>query len=163
MIWPHIGSTPLPVTAWHRGPGLSHLPMRFTCDQGVSGSSGSIITMTWGSFCAAPTSSVQLKRHLMAWPRRVVTSSTTACCVAPSTRQVWMGALGDSRANLVLVLAYLAYRAGTMATADAGQKGIASIVSLAWLSFCVYSWFAPSMFQRAVQRELAEVELRPGY
>jgi len=37
------------------------------------------------------------------------------------------------------------------------------LLSLAWLGFCVYTWIAPGMFQRMLERDLREVTLRPDY
>jgi tetratricopeptide (TPR) repeat protein len=37
------------------------------------------------------------------------------------------------------------------------------LLSLAWLGFCAYTWIAPGMFHRMLERDLREVTLRPDY
>jgi hypothetical protein len=60
---------------------------------------------------------------------------------------------------LILTGAYLAYRVLVQLLSDTGTDLSATLVSLAWLGVCVYSWVGPGLFQRMLQKELAQVRL----
>jgi tetratricopeptide (TPR) repeat protein len=77
--------------------------------------------------------------------------------------QTWISAGSNRRAIALLVGMYLLYRAVGIALVDNGQQDGASVLSVVWLGFCVYTWFAPSIFQKSVRRELETVRLRPDY
>jgi len=71
----------------------------------------------------------------------------------------WL-ASGSSRRTIVSLLGvYLAIRVATLLLQDFGYAPAATLLSYAWLGFCVYSWVAPVLFQRALQRELEDVRL----
>ncbi len=42
---------------------------------------------------------------------------------------------------------------------DLELRAIADALSWAWLGFCVYTWFGPAAFRRALQKEIQGVEL----
>ena len=75
----------------------------------------------------------------------------------------WMGSLGDGRAIVVLLGAYVAYRVLTITVADRGNAGLANLVSALWLAFVAYTWFGPAMFRRSLERELESVKLERGF
>ena len=77
--------------------------------------------------------------------------------------QTWISAGSNRRAIALLVGVYLLYRAAGIALTDHGLKDGASMLSVVWLGFCVYTWFAPSIFQKSVRREMETVRLRPDY
>ena len=71
--------------------------------------------------------------------------------------------LRPGRAIFVLVLAYLVQRALVTWTRIEGHPMTSSIVSYAWLGLCIYSWVAPGVYRRALQKELEQVTLRPDF
>lgn len=71
----------------------------------------------------------------------------------------WMGTLGDGRAILVLLGAYVLYRLGVLAAEDAGQQDVAQWLQIVWLLVVAYTWVGPGWFQRTLQKEVGEVEL----
>jgi Flp pilus assembly protein TadD len=77
--------------------------------------------------------------------------------------QTWISAGSSRRAIALLVGLYLLYRAAGIALTDQGFEDGASILSVVWLGFCVYTWFAPSLFEKSVRREMETVRLRPDY
>lgn len=73
---------------------------------------------------------------------------------------VWMGGLGVERAIIVLILAYMVYSVARMALVDAGQRSMATGLTIAWLIVCIYTWSGGAMRDRMVARELAGVKLK---
>lgn len=74
----------------------------------------------------------------------------------------WMVALGD-RNILVLLAMYVAYRFGTLLMQDFGPAGWDQLVQLFWLMIVAYTWFAPAIFQRRLEAELAPVTLKKDF
>jgi len=73
----------------------------------------------------------------------------------------WMGSLGEGRAIVVLLVAYVAYRFAVITAQEVlEQPGIAALVSLGWLGIVAYTWFGPAIFYRSLKKELAGVELK---
>ncbi len=71
----------------------------------------------------------------------------------------WMGNLGDGRAILVLLGAYVVYRISAI-TADAyEQQGLAQYIQFLWLALVAYTWIGPAIFLRSLKKELATLEL----
>jgi tetratricopeptide (TPR) repeat protein len=70
-----------------------------------------------------------------------------------------MAALGEARSVLVLLAAFLVYRIAMIAVEDAGLASAAQVIHWTWMAFVVYSFAGPIMFQRALRKELAEVQL----
>ncbi len=77
--------------------------------------------------------------------------------------QTWITAGSNRRAIALLVGLYLVYRAAGIALVDHGVANGASLLSVVWLGFCVYTWSAPAIFERSIRRELETVRLRPDY
>lgn len=73
--------------------------------------------------------------------------------------QTKMRELGETGTIVVLLGGFVAYRLLTLMLADAGQPNAANAVQLAWLGLCIYTWVAPGLFERALQRELEPVTL----
>jgi tetratricopeptide (TPR) repeat protein len=75
----------------------------------------------------------------------------------------WVG-LGSERRQLSLLIGiYLVAQTARILAGAAGADGLASILSWAWLLFCAYTWTAPELFRRRVERELASVHLRDDF
>src|SRR5690606_30975962 len=75
----------------------------------------------------------------------------------------WMGTLGDGRAIVVLLAAYVAYRFATATAIHYGHQDAAGLINVVWLLIVAYSWFGPTFFRRAMRREMQKVELDPRF
>ena len=78
--------------------------------------------------------------------------------------QAWVSAGSSSRAILLLVGLYVAYRAAVILLEGEGADArYVQALQVVWLAFCVYTWVAPAMFDRALRKEMSEVRLRPNF
>jgi hypothetical protein len=77
--------------------------------------------------------------------------------------QSFLVTFGPAWIVAILLGLYLVNRILTMVLLDMGQTDAAHTVQLAWLAFVIYTWIAPSLFQRMVQKELKQVLLRSDY
>lgn len=75
----------------------------------------------------------------------------------------WVVERGTNGAVLVLVGMYVFYRLADQLLADAGQRGLAELLSYCWLGICIYTWVGPQVFQRALAKELETVRLREDF
>lgn len=71
----------------------------------------------------------------------------------------WMGGLGEGRAILVLLGAFVLYRVGVIAASDAAKPEVAELINMVWLAIVAYTWVGPAWFRRSVEKELATVKL----
>lgn len=71
----------------------------------------------------------------------------------------WMGALGDGRAILVLLAAYVLYSVGVITAETNDQQRLAEYLSFFWLAIVAYTWVGPMLFRRSLEKELATVQL----
>lgn len=76
---------------------------------------------------------------------------------------VWIGALGEKRSILVLVAAYATYRAATILMEGTANAPLVPVIQLAWLGIVVYTWVGPSLFRKALDKELGAVTLSKDY
>jgi predicted Zn-dependent protease len=74
-----------------------------------------------------------------------------------------MWTLGEQRQIFALVATFVAARLVVIGLGETGFTLAAQIVSWAWLAWCAYTWIGPTLFRRAIERELADVRLRPGF
>ncbi len=77
--------------------------------------------------------------------------------------QSFVGAGSSRRAIVLLIGAYLLYRIAEIAMKQNGLVTQSSYLNIAWLGFCVYTWFAPTLFWRSIRKEMRSVRLRPDY
>jgi tetratricopeptide (TPR) repeat protein len=77
--------------------------------------------------------------------------------------QSFVNAGSQHRAITLLIGAYLLYRIGSIALNHNGLGKKALYLTLAWLAFCVYTWFAPTLFWRSIRKEMESVKLRSDY
>ncbi|MCC7248233.1 MAG: tetratricopeptide repeat protein [Lysobacter sp.] len=77
--------------------------------------------------------------------------------------QSFVNAGSQRRTIALLIGAYLLYRIGSIALFQNGLKAESLYLTLAWLAFCVYTWFAPTIFWRSIRKEMETVRLRPDY
>lgn len=73
---------------------------------------------------------------------------------------VWSNRIGTTRSIVVLIVAYVLYRISELAARDFGHEALATGINLAWLALVVYSFIGPTIFQRALRTELANVSLK---
>lgn len=77
--------------------------------------------------------------------------------------QSFVNAGSQRRTIALLIGAYLLYRIGAIALDQNGLKTESAYLTLVWLAFCVYTWFAPTIFWRSIRKEMETVRLRPDY
>jgi tetratricopeptide (TPR) repeat protein len=72
---------------------------------------------------------------------------------------------GGSRTRMVAWLVGLYLLKGLLVQVfrDLDLRMVADVVSLAWLGFCVYTWFGPAAFRRSLEAELRAVRLRDDF
>ena len=70
-----------------------------------------------------------------------------------------MGALGDGRAILVLLIAYVAYRFGVITTDVTGHGDLGELINAIWLGIVAYTWFGPALFMQSLKKELSTVQM----
>ncbi|MEM1201623.1 MAG: tetratricopeptide repeat protein [Acidobacteriota bacterium] len=75
----------------------------------------------------------------------------------------WMGGLGDGRAILVLLGAFVLYRIGVITAEHQGSENLASYIQVLWLGLVAYTWIGPGLFSRSLQKELSTVTLNKGF
>jgi len=71
----------------------------------------------------------------------------------------WGERVGPTRQVVVLLIAFVLYRLSTIVATDAGMEGLANTIVLVWLGVVVYSFVGPTLFRRALQKELESVQL----
>lgn len=71
----------------------------------------------------------------------------------------WMGTLGDGRAIVVLLAAFVLYRVGLVTAEGYGQVELANYVQFLWLALVAYTWIGPGLFHQSLKKELAAVRL----
>lgn len=77
--------------------------------------------------------------------------------------QSFITAGSNRRAITLLVGIYLVYRAVGVALDTEGLGPWSRALDFAWLGFCAYTWFAPTIFRRSLEREFSTVRLRRDY
>lgn len=75
----------------------------------------------------------------------------------------WINRIGMTRSILVLLAAFLLYRVASMAFTDLGRQDLASATHLGWMAIVVYSFIGPTLFARALKKELTEVRLSKDF
>lgn len=77
--------------------------------------------------------------------------------------QSFVSAGSRARAVALLVGIYVLYRISVIMLEENGMKEWAPFAQGLWLAFCVYTWVAPSLLVRALEKELAQVRLRSSF
>jgi len=71
---------------------------------------------------------------------------------------------GDERRRVALLIAmFVLARIAIIITDELGYEGASRALTLGWLGFCAYTWFAPELFRRMLARELGTVHLDPDF
>ncbi|HEY0194072.1 MAG TPA: tetratricopeptide repeat protein [Kofleriaceae bacterium] len=61
------------------------------------------------------------------------------------------------------LLSFVLVRVLVIVTDELGHEAIARIISWAWLAFCAYTWIAPALFRRMLEKSLGTVTLDPNF
>jgi hypothetical protein len=75
----------------------------------------------------------------------------------------WMSRGDERRRVAILIGAFVLARIAIIVTDELGYEGLTRVLTLAWLGFCAYTWFAPALFRRMLARELGTVHLDPDF
>ncbi len=77
--------------------------------------------------------------------------------------QVALGESGSARSLGILLGLLVVIRVAIIFADEYGHPGLALGLMYAWAGFCVYTWTAPALFRKMLERELAAVTLKPGF
>jgi len=71
---------------------------------------------------------------------------------------------GDERRRVALLIGmFVVARIAIIITDELDYDGLSRMLTLAWLGFCAYTWFAPELFRRMLAHELGTVRLDPDF
>ena len=77
--------------------------------------------------------------------------------------QTSLGEAGSGRSLGILLGMLVAVRLAIIVAEAFGYPQVAAVLMYGWLGFCVYTWVAPTLFRRMLEKELAAVTLKPGF
>ena len=77
--------------------------------------------------------------------------------------QSFVSSGSGTRTILLLLGMFMVYRVTVILVVDAGREDIADVLRIAWLAFAAYTWIAPEWFNRALRKEMEQVQLRRDY
>jgi Flp pilus assembly protein TadD len=75
----------------------------------------------------------------------------------------WVLLGGERRRLALLIGGFVVSRIAIIVTEELDLDRLSRGLSLLWLGFCVYTWFAPVLFRRMVARSLKVVQLDPEF
>lgn len=75
----------------------------------------------------------------------------------------WISELGNSRAILVLLGAFILYRVTDIHLDQNDQEQLAGVISMLWFAVCVYTWVGPELFRKSVIKETESVTLDENF
>lgn len=70
---------------------------------------------------------------------------------------------GEASQIGLLVASYVAVQIAIIVAAHFGFDALEGVLRFCWLGFCGYTWIAPSVFKRMLERDLGRVELDPEF
>jgi predicted Zn-dependent protease len=76
---------------------------------------------------------------------------------------LWMSTLGDRRGVIVLVAAFMIYRVLAAIAEDFDREDVAAAIRYLWLGLVAYTWVAPVVFRRMLEKEIARIQLHDDY
>ncbi len=71
----------------------------------------------------------------------------------------WISELGQSRAILVLLGAFILYRMTSIHLNQNDHALMAGAIHFFWIGVCIYTWIGPELFRRSLQKETGDVML----
>ncbi|MCK6549169.1 tetratricopeptide repeat protein [Myxococcota bacterium] len=75
----------------------------------------------------------------------------------------WMGEVGTSRGIVLLLAAFAIYRTITILFEGTPNATLIPLVQLFWYAAVAYTWVAPSLYARMVNKEIESVSLRQDF
>lgn len=75
----------------------------------------------------------------------------------------WMHRLGDGRGILVLLLSFAVYRAIVILCDTGEREELGNLIRTLWSLVVLYTWIGPELYERALKKELEQVELDADY
>lgn len=75
----------------------------------------------------------------------------------------WLSERGTTRAIVIMLGMFVLYRVVVIALGQQGYPQLAQAVDWVWLAFVVYTFAAPQIFKRALDKELVQVKLSKGF
>lgn len=75
----------------------------------------------------------------------------------------WINGLGNTRAALALILAYLFFSLLSRVVLDLGYPGASGTISLGWLLLALYSWISIPMYHKALKKELEQFRFNKNF
>jgi tetratricopeptide (TPR) repeat protein len=76
---------------------------------------------------------------------------------------VWMSLQDDRRRIAIAIAAFVVARVAIIVTDELGFEGLSGALRAIWIALCVYTWFAPAVFEHMVARSLRSVRLDPEF
>lgn len=73
----------------------------------------------------------------------------------------WMQEIGTTRSVLVLLAGFALYRTASILLDGSPNETLLPIVQLFWYGVVIYTWVAPMLHNRALEKELENVRLKP--
>lgn len=71
----------------------------------------------------------------------------------------FVSGLGEKRAILFLVGMFVVYRLVRVWAVQTNHRDLIEPIDIGWIGLCVYTWIGPSLFRRALNKELGGVKL----
>ncbi|MCD7083044.1 hypothetical protein LRQ11_31510, partial [Pseudomonas sp. MAFF 311095] len=71
----------------------------------------------------------------------------------------WMNERSATRAIILLLCMFVVYRVVVITLTDQGYPQVAEMVNWLWLAFAAYTFAAPQIFRRLLDKELVQVKL----
>ncbi|MDH0748908.1 tetratricopeptide repeat protein [Pseudomonas sp. GD03842] len=71
----------------------------------------------------------------------------------------WMNERSATRAIILLLFMFVTYRVVVITLAAQGHPQVAQLVDWVWLAFAAYTFAAPQIFRRLLEKELVQVKL----
>ncbi|MCP4687778.1 MAG: tetratricopeptide repeat protein, partial [Desulfobacterales bacterium] len=75
----------------------------------------------------------------------------------------WISELGQSRAILVLLGAFIVYRVAGIHLDQNDHTGMAGLLHALWLGVCIYTWVGPGLFRKSLKKETDGVLLNEDF
>ncbi|KQQ54620.1 hypothetical protein ASF84_14950 [Pseudomonas sp. Leaf127] len=71
----------------------------------------------------------------------------------------WLIERGSTRAIVLLLVMFVCYRVTVLTVSSQGYPQVAQMIDWLWLGFAIYTFAAPQIFRRTMDKELAQVKL----
>jgi Tfp pilus assembly protein PilF len=75
----------------------------------------------------------------------------------------WVNNRSETGKVALMIGGFVVARVAIIIAGALGYETLEQILVYAWLAFCAYTWFAPAIFRRMLERDLGTVTLDPDY